>query len=36
MAAINYSGLLLASKAEESDLDNYEEDEEMEIDDDEH
>lgn len=33
MAAINYSGMMLASRAEESDLDNYEEDDEMDIDD---
>lgn len=34
MAALNYSGMLLASKGKESDLDNYEEDDEddMEID----
>lgn len=33
MAALNYSGMLLASKGQESDLDNYEEDDEgMEVD----
>lgn len=30
MATLNYSGMIIASKAIESDLDNYEEDDEME------
>ena len=29
MASLNYSGLMIASKAEQQDLDNYEEDEEQ-------
>ena len=31
MATLNYSGMLIASKAIESDLDNYEDDDEMEV-----
>lgn len=33
MATLNYSGMLLASKAKETDLDKYEEDEDEDMDD---